>query len=450
MPFDQAQTDRALRLSVREGSAWALMVGLAETYFVADAVRLGASTLQLALTITLPLAVAGAGPALALSLLRTLDRRPVAVAAALVQAAILSTLAALDGTGRNAPAILIGMICLYQTAGLAAGTAWSSWYGDLVPAELRGRYFARRNRFIYAATCLGLVAGGTLLHALEPRGTPAAGGGGTGHAVILALAVVCRLASAYLLYLSPEPAFQGIAGRRHTAEFFRTSSGRPAVKLLGAAAAFYFAAYLASPYFGPFMLETLRFTYVQYMVASVWVVVVKALSTVMWGRTVDRWGPGRVFRIGLLLVAAVPLPWIVANDLTLVLVGQGLSGLAWCAYELGFFTSMLGATTPAIRPAVFAVQSMVMGWVQLGAAVAGAALVNDAGVSFRALFAGSAGARFVVALVVVLWVRRALVLAPVRYASLSLRALGVRPTGGLSNRPVFDASGDDREIARER
>ena len=46
MFLDQAQTERALRLSVGEGSAWALMVGLAETYFIADAVRLGASTLQ--------------------------------------------------------------------------------------------------------------------------------------------------------------------------------------------------------------------------------------------------------------------------------------------------------------------------------------------------------------------------------------------------------------------
>lgn len=445
MSLNQTQTDHAMRLSIREGAVWALMVGLGETYFVADAVRLGASVLELALTVTLPLALAGVGPMLALSTLRRRTRRPVAVTAALLQALVLASLALLDGIDRNAPRILIAMVCLYQTAGLAAGTAWSSWYGDLVPEAVRGRYFARRNSFVYVSTCVGLVAGGALLHLLEPGKAVGTTDGGTGFAVILCLAAGFRCLSALLLFRSPEPAFLGVAGWQHTTEFFRTPSGTRVVKLLLAASALYFAAYMSSPYFAPFMLETLRFTYVEYMIAMVWLVVVKALATQLWGRVVDRAGATWVFRAGLLLVAIVPLPWIVANDLALVLVGQGLSGLAWCAYELGFFAAMLGASTPATRPTIFAVQSLMLGWVQLGAAVLGAFLVNSGEMSFRALFGTSAAARFAVALLVALWIRRALVLAPVRYASLSLRALGFRPSGGLSRRPVFDAAPPDEE-----
>jgi predicted MFS family arabinose efflux permease len=449
MDLTPTQIERALRLSVREGAAWALMVGLGETYFIADAVRLGASTLELALTVTLPLALSGAGPVLALSSLRTRDRRSVTVAAAVAQAAVLATLALLDGTGRSAPRTLIALVCLYQITGLAAGTAWSSWYGDLVPETRRGRYFARRNRTVYVATCLGLIAGGLLLQFVEPRAVAIAGEGGRGYALIFSLAVACRLGSAALLGRSPEPAFQGIAGPSHTKDYFRSSPGRRARRLLAVAAAFHFAAYLSSPYFAPFMLETLHFTYFEYMVATVWVVVVKALSTIWWGREVDRLGAGRVLRVGLFLVAMVPLPWIAARGLGIVLVGQALSGFSWCAYELGFFTAMLGATTPATRPAIFAAQSLLVGWVQLGAAVVAAWFVTTADTSFRTLFAVSAAARFGIAALVPLWVRREMVLAPVRSASLALRSLGFRPSGGLSRRPVFDASGSDDEIVRE-
>ena len=449
MDLTQEQIDRAMRLSIREGAAWAMMVGLGETYFIADAVRLGATTFELALTVTLPLALAGAGPLLTLSTLRTRSRRPVAVTAALIQALVLATLAWLDGTGGNAPRVLIAMACLYQIFGLAAGTAWSSWYGDLVPETIRGRYFGRRNRTIYIATCLGLITAGTLLHLLEPRSAAGLGSAGRGFAITFSLAVLCRLVSASILWGCPEPLFRGIANRVQAKRFFATRPGRRATKLLAVAAAFHFAAYLSSPYFAPFMLETLDFTYFEYMVATVWVVVVKALATIWWGRTVDRVGAMRVFRTGLLLVALVPLPWILAQNLGVVLIGQGMSGVSWCAYELGFFTSMLGSTTPAMRPAVFAVQSLLVGWVQLAGGATAAWLLSTTDASFRALFAVSAAARFTVAILVPLWVRRETVLAPVRAASLSLRALGFRPSGGLSRRPVFDASGEEEPIVED-
>ncbi len=440
-PTTPELTRRAMRLSIWEGVVWALMVGLGETYFVADAVRLGATALELGLVVTLPLALAGIGPLVTLSLLRVRSRRALATLGASAQTLTLAVLATLEWTGILTPRSLIAVACIYAMAGQAAGTAWSSWYGDLVPAAERGRYFARRNRAIYVTTCLGLVLGGLLLQRLEPAsaGAAVAAGGGLGFAVIFTIAVACRAASAILLARSPEPPFRGIADRHETRAFFTSRPGRRALSLLAVATTFHFAAYLSSPYFGPFMLETLRFTYVEYMIASVWVVVIKALSTLWWGRGVDRFGAGRMFRLALFLVGLVPVPWIVAHDLWIVLLGQGLSGLAWCGYELGFFTSMLESTTPATRPSVFAAQSLVVGWAQLAAGVIAAHLLGALDGGFRTLFAISAGLRLGIAALMPLWMRRDVVLVPVRTAALSFRSLGFRPSGGLSRRPVFDA-----------
>lgn len=445
MPLPTAYVNRALRLSVFEGSAWAVMVGLGETYFVADAVRLGATPLQLALIVTLPLALAGAGPLLTLFVLSGgVRRKPIAATAALLQMSVLATLAALEWTHANSPVTLIALACVYQIMGQAAGTAWSSWIADLVPANIRGRYFARRNRAIYVATCIGLVMGGLLLQRLEPAAAGRAVGlaGGAGFAVTFLLAALCRFGSAMFLLRTPEPAFAGIADRTYTVQFLGSERGRRAMKLLGIAAVFHFTVYLSSPYFGPFMLETLSFTYLQYMSASIWVVVCKAVSTLWWGRAVDRFGARRIYLISVFLVGIVPLPWLAADGLWVVWLAQGLSGASWSAYELGFFTLLLESSTRRTRPTLFAAQSLLTGWAQLGGSALAAALLPGLGGRYVALFGLSAACRLLVGLLIPFIVRPAEPLTPVKSRWLAFRTLGFRPGGGLSRRPVFDSTED--------
>jgi MFS family permease len=210
------------------------------------------------------------------------------------------------------------------------------------------------------------------------------------------------------------------------------------MRLLGIAAVFHFTVYLSSPYFGPFMLETLHFTYIEYMSASIWVVVCKAVSTLWWGRAVDRFGARPIFLIAVILVGIVPLPWLVANGLWVVWLAQALSGASWSAYELGFFTLVLESTTARTRPTIFAAQSLMAGWSQLAGSAVAAALLPGLGGRYVALFALSAVCRLLVGLFIPFVLRPAVPLEPVRSRWLALRALGFRPGAGLSRRPVFD------------
>jgi len=52
---------------------------------------------------------------------------------------------------------------LYWAAGLAAGPAWNLWVEQLVPARIRGGFFARRSRLCHAGVLIGLISGGLLL-----------------------------------------------------------------------------------------------------------------------------------------------------------------------------------------------------------------------------------------------------------------------------------------------
>jgi MFS family permease len=148
---------RAMALSKLDALAFALMVGLGEAYFLADGVRLGATPTEIALLVGLPLAIGALGPILSLRLMWRFGRRkPVVLGAASVQASLLFLLGWLATSGLATVQLLILVSIAYQVCGQCSGTAWSSWYGDLVPSAGRGGYFAARNRVAYAGTLLGL------------------------------------------------------------------------------------------------------------------------------------------------------------------------------------------------------------------------------------------------------------------------------------------------------
>ncbi|HEX5135356.1 MAG TPA: MFS transporter [Planctomycetota bacterium] len=430
-----------MRLSLVEGATYALMVGFGETYFLADAVRIGATRLQQGLVVTLPLCTGALGSVASLALLaRARSRKRIVVASSFVQVAILVALAL---RGALSPTVLIGAVCLYQACGQATGTAWSSWYGDLVPKGIRGTYFARRNRFVHLFTCAGLVSAGFLLERLEPgaAGEVVHGAGGAGFRLVFLVAAAARLLSVLLLAASPELPFRGLTDAPQTLRFLATSRGSRAWRLLGTGAALQLMVYIASPYFGPFMLKDLRFTYLEYMASSVTVVSTKFLLLPLWGRLVDGHGSRQVYTLAAVLVAIVPLPWLWANGLLWIVPAQALSGFSWAGYEVAYFSTMLDTTTKRTRPYLFGLQNVLNGSMQLLGGLLGAALLAAAHGSFRVVFAASLVLRLAVALVAPRLVPAPRMSRPIGRRALFLRMIGIRAHGGAVHRPIDDGEG---------
>lgn len=419
-------TARAMRLAVVEGCLFALMVGVAETYVIADAVALHASPHQLALLIALPLLVGGIGPALVLGRLRHgWHRRPIAATCAVGQALALGFMCVGNLTGTLSIEGLIGLFCAYHACGQGGGTAWSSWYGDLVPAERRGRYFANRSRLIHLATFLALVLGGFVLQGLEPARA------GLGFACVFGAGAACRLASATLLAISPEPALGRLAPAATLKTYFATDRGRTGLVLLAGSALFQLSTYLASPFFAPHMLRNLELGYLGYMAATGAQAALKFLAMPLWGRLVDA-HPRRAFSIAAGLAAIVPLPWLWIDGLHGVLWAQALSGIAWGGYEVALFALMLHSTRRSTRPHLFAAQTFGNALGQCGGSLAGAEVL--AGTSYPAVFALSAVARLAVAGVIA--VRLGSLPLTTRPIAMALRIVGYRPGAGVVHRPI--------------
>lgn len=436
------EVDHAKRLSLWEAVFFALMVGFGETWFVACAVRLGASPLQLGLTVGLPLAVGALGPAATLVLMtRVASRRRLVCLAALLQIAALVALAASDLAGRLGPELLIVLACLYQATALGGGTAWSSWFGDLVPQEGRGAYFARRNRRVQLAVLASVLVAGGALEGLQGGPVVAADQAGWGFRVVFLAAALFRCVSVALLLRSPEPLFRGLSTPRRTARFLRTDRGRGAGRMLAFGAAFQLVTYLASPYFTPFMLEELRFSYLELTLATITVIAAKILLLAQWGKAIDAHGARQVFVLCAMLAALVPVPWVFSGGLGLALVAQALSGSSWAGYELSYFSVLLGSTFRRTRPQTFAAQNALNGLAQLAGSLGGVLLLGVLGGDLRAVFAVSAVTRLGLALGATRWLPQPQPEVIGRRALL-LRVVGFRAHGGLVHRVDLDAGGD--------
>ncbi len=441
--LDSPTLQRALRLCLIDGAVFALMVGMGETYFLANAVRLRATPIELGWMVTLPLCLGAIGPMLALAALRRLQRRKAwTVGSVLLQASVLLSIALLDHQGHLTVPILIAAASCYQIAGMSGGTAWSSWFGDLVPSEIRGRYFSRRNRWVQVSTLVGLVISGFLLQWLEPGPAGTAASIGTGFQVIFTIAAGVRLVSAVLLALSPEGPFDGLAEPRSLVRFTRTQRGRTAWRLLIAAAVLQLMTYMASPYFTPFMFDELHFTYLEFMTATIFVVAGKFFILPIWGKAIDAHGPRSVYLLVAVMVALVPVPWLVARNLWTVIPAQLLSGATWSGYEVSYFSMLLDSSFKRNRAYVFAAQNVLNGTAQLVGATLGAVLLGFMSGNFRLLFGVSVLLRLAVSLVMPKVLPRTQ--GPhMRRRDLALRLVGFRSSGGPTFRPIFGGAEDE-------
>lgn len=440
---EEARARRAtMRLSIVEGVLYAGMVGLGEFWFVADAVRLGSSPMILAAVITLPQMV-GAMGALGMleALRRATHRRPLVMAAVAGQGLGLFGLAAITGLGVTTPLLLVAGACLHHGFGQAAGTPWSSWFGEVVPRRMRGRWFGARNRWVNLVTFAGVTLGGWVLYEIEPASAgAAAAGGGHGFALLYGVAGALRLGCLWLLAESWEPPFVPPEHTEDLRSVARGPEGMAARGVLAAGAFMLLGVCVSTPFFAPHMLETLAFSYPMYLAAQGAMIATKVASLGMWGRWVDRYGAVRVYRIAAIGVALVPLPWIVADRAWIVFVAQAFSGVAWAGHEVALLAATLSAVGPRRRAVLLTAQSLANGIAQVSGGFVGSAIVGTFGWPYAATFALSSVARLLVAVVSPRW------MGPihVRRSEIAARVIGWAPNGGVLRQLVAGVVPDKR------
>jgi len=249
---------------------------------------------------------------------------------ALIQAVTFLPLLIAAILGHMSVVLVFALVAVYWATGLGGSGPWNAWMETLVPSRMRARYFAWRTGVCQWGIALGFVGGGVALQLADRFGIPLAV-----FALLFFMATASRLTSAGLLasQREPQPPRLG-APRLSLSAIFHSltegANGRLLLYLMASQA----AVQISSPYFNPYMLGELQFSYSIYVIVVCAAIVAKIFFLPTVGRVADRVGVRRLFWISAAAIVPSPALWLVSNNYGYLIAVQIYSGMAWCAYDL--------------------------------------------------------------------------------------------------------------------
>jgi MFS family permease len=206
--------------------------------------------------------------------------------------------------------------------------ARSSWLADIVPANVRGRYFGLRAA-ISGAVYIGafFIFSGVLelFHERELIGFALL------FFVAFAADIVCFLAYSKI---HNTPVTQEKGADFGFFDFLGETRQRNLGKFILFVASFQFAVYIASPFFAPYMLLDLHFTYIFFAMIFASEFLAKVLIVTFWGKYADKVGNLKVMRIVSFALPFVPLLWLVSHNVFYLVAVQLFSGACWAGFDL--------------------------------------------------------------------------------------------------------------------
>jgi MFS family permease len=368
---EAAAREKTMRLSVMEGSGWAVMSGCGENFFAAFAIFLKAGNLAVAILMSAPTLVGAVAQLLSA---RCIDRfQP--------RRRFLQVVFTLQGL-TYLPLFLSPLLFPAAAVPLAVTLAvftnfvsnlgqpiWTSLMGDVVPEARRGDYFGWRAGVIIFWLALATLAGGLLLARYEHIGWVWAGFG-----ALFGIAGFARYLAAQLFPLHYEPPYQPTAGEFFTLwEFIRRTPRSNFARFTFYAALMGLGATTAAPFFAVYMLRDLHWTYTQFTLNTITMLLAQMAFVRWWGRIGDRHGNRAVLIATSCIMPLLPVFWVLTSNFYLLLGVQVISGATWSGYNLATQNFLLDSVTPRKRALVMSYFSlinsvfMVIGGVLIGA-----------------------------------------------------------------------------------
>ncbi len=374
---DNDLKNKSLRASIRDGVSHAVMMGAGETYLGPFGIFLRATTLQVGLLATLPqlfgamMQLAGAR-----AMPRFRSRRAVVLTGVLVQASLwipMSFLPFLFGNGAIPVLFLIGLVTLYHGANGLVVPVWNSLIGDIVPSEIRGRFFGIRNRLTGMSTFIALLLAGVTLHIFKMEAATE-----IGYLIIFAAAFLARLNSARWLVRYDDPQLPILQEAIFTfQQFLRRSPHSNFAKFVFFVGAINLGVAFSAPYFALYMLRDLRFSYIEFTAVTAVATAIQFLAFRYWGELSDRFGNKKILNVCGWGVAIVPLLWLVSSRIGYLALIQIYSGFVWAGFSLASVNFIFDAVTPQKRAFCVAYQGLVNGVCVLIGSVAGGYMANQ-------------------------------------------------------------------------
>ena len=333
----QSESDqRSLSLSQKEGFFSALMTGTFDQYVNAFAVFLGATTVQIGWLTALPQILGGLLQLVAVWFGQWIHRHWLIVVNAAIQTLMLGIFAlfAIPELFNVPFNWFIVVLSVFIVCSNIIMPHWRAWMGQLVPDDVRGQFFGKRNRIAMLTSFISFILGGFLLTFMDEKGLA-----GYGFVLLFLVAMLGRGVSTWLLAKMQDDHTQPTMGERHTLmqslkHLYALWDDRDFRRFSFFMAGMSCFVSLSGPFFAVYMLRDLGFSYTEFTLSTASSILSQFLMLPFWGKVCDQKGNRYVMAVGGCVIPVLPALWLVSDSFTYILILQFIGGIAWSGFTL--------------------------------------------------------------------------------------------------------------------
>ncbi len=272
--------------------------------------------------------------------------------------------------------ILVGVIAASSLFASLSGVSWLAWMSDLVPQEIRGSYFGKRNMIASACGMVVILLGGKFLTLWENRFSET---NPYGFIILFALGLAAGLIAVWFLARIPEteaPKKETGAGF-NLSLFFQPLKDRNFLTLILFVSAWMFAIQIAAPFYGVFMIDNLNIDFTNITIFGTFATLATLLMMKIWGPISDRLGNKPIIIVCGWVLIIVPFIWILAlpgKYYLPVLLAHILSGAFMAGAALSQFNILIKLSPSQGRSVYLALFAAITGFVGAIAPIIGGSL----------------------------------------------------------------------------
>lgn len=213
--------------------------------------------------------------------------------------------------GETAVIMLLSFMALRGILSAICSAAFSGWQRDLVPQNILGRYYSRRQSYASAFGIIFSLGSALFIDYYLASNTGESSILGYTWVILFAITFLGLPGASFILFI-PEPLMQPLTGQQPSLvkQISAPLKDKNFNRLISFLFLWSFAANLAVPFFSVHMLQVLG-------ISVTWVIGFSILSQVfsiiflgVWGQFADRFGNKSVLSVGISLYLLVILAWI--------------------------------------------------------------------------------------------------------------------------------------------
>jgi MFS family permease len=366
-----------LRKIVWEGALANIFVVLTSGAFVTGmALTLGANDFEIGLLVALPFLAQAAQPLS--SLLPGVNekrKRITLLGVTLARQTWLLAVPLLFVKGEWVLPLFLLVVTLSSVANMLVAPIWLGWISDIVPRDIRGRFFGVRSAGVAVTTLMFSILGSLVLDWFEARNQ--APGGFT---IILAVAALAgAVASLVLSRVSDRPAPPRAVSVAVRGDWLRPVRDPEFRRILRLFFTWNFAIGISAPFFAPHMLLNLKMSFFMIGLYSAGQSVIAVISSRPWGFLIDRFGSRSVLIFCATGIGLIPLFWLPLRPdyLWLLVVELIYSSFLWAGFNLAAFTLPIDTSPRDDRTYYLAWFATITGLAFFAASVLGGLLAES-------------------------------------------------------------------------